>query len=404
MKVRKRLNDSEASSLGLELKPHEEGRKSARYYISEKQVDSLKTFKELKKTNFKTTKKTYDKNGDLIGRVEKRESKELIDIPTDHQIKRVSTNVSTGQQWVITEPKKKERQTEEIDFESIIKKHIKPVKRDYIKPDFVDYDFDSLTVTDIHIGMDTDSKSKAMYGVSWYKEDIINCRNKVVSKVIEERKSNTLIIDDLGDLPDGLNKQTTRGGHPLPQLMTDEESFDLSVEFKVGLVDNLVNYYDEIIVNNVCNDNHGGKFAYFINQMVKQILELKHETVKVTNHRTFFSHYVKGEFLFIITHGKDEEFMKFGLKPQLDTKQIEKIDGYIKQNNLYALGKKIIIKKGDSHQALFDMATSDDFFYFNYPALSPSSEWVQTNFKKGRRGFFIEHFRGTENKFTPIFL
>jgi hypothetical protein len=50
------------------------------------------------------------------------------------------------------------------------------------------------------------------------------------------------------------------------------------------------------------------------------------------------------------------------------------------------------------------MAGSDDFYYYNYPALSPSSQWVQNNFKKGRRGFVIESFIGTENTIKPIFL
>jgi hypothetical protein len=36
---------------------------------------------------------------------------------------------------------------------------------------------------------------------------------------------------------------------------------------------------------------------------------------------------------------------------------------------------------------LFDYCSSDEFDYFNFPAFSPSSEWVQTNFKKGRSGF-----------------
>jgi hypothetical protein len=36
---------------------------------------------------------------------------------------------------------------------------------------------------------------------------------------------------------------------------------------------------------------------------------------------------------------------------------------------------------------LFDYCSSDEFDYFNYPAFSDSSEWVQTNFKKGRSGF-----------------
>jgi hypothetical protein len=50
------------------------------------------------------------------------------------------------------------------------------------------------------------------------------------------------------------------------------------------------------------------------------------------------------------------------------------------------------------------MATSDDFDYYNYHAASPSSQWVQNNFKKGRRGFVIEHYNGLENAITPIFI
>ena len=67
---------------------------------------------------------------------------------------------------------------------------------------------------------------------------------------------------------------------------------------------------------------------------------------------------------------------------------------------------KIVFKKGDSHQALFDMCTTDDFFYFNYPALSPSSMWVQNNFKKGRRGFVLESFKeeSDTHELKPIFI
>ena len=50
------------------------------------------------------------------------------------------------------------------------------------------------------------------------------------------------------------------------------------------------------------------------------------------------------------------------------------------------------------------MAGSDDFDYYNYPAGSPSSQWVQNNFKKGRRGFVIENFKGLENNITPVFI
>jgi len=118
---------------------------------------------------------------------------------------------------------------------------------------------------------------------------------------------------------------------------------------------------------------------------------------KFKNNKDFKNHYFIEETCFIVTHGKDDSTLKFGFKPQLDSKQAEKIDQYCKRNDIYKKANKIVFKKGDSHQALFDMCTSDDFFYHNYPALSPSSMWVQNNFKGGRRGFVIEHFNDTKH-------
>ena len=168
-------------------------------------------------------------------------------------------------------------------------------------------------------------------------------------------------------------------------------------------MDGLVTKYEKIIFNNICNDNHAGSFGYFVNKAFKDIAELKYNNVEVNNHRTFLSHYYVKDVCFVITHGKDDKTLKFGFKPELDTKQIEKIDQYCKHNNIYSKSKRIIFKKGDSHQSLMDMAGSDDFDYYNYPAASPSSQWVQNNFKKGRRGVFIENFKGITNTITPVF-
>ena len=99
----------------------------------------------------------------------------------------------------------------------------------------------------------------------------------------------------------------------------------------------------------------------------------------------------------MITHGKDDKSLKFGFKPQLDLKGAEKIDQYLKQNKIYKDAELIIFCKGDSHQLLFDMCTSDDFYYFNYPALSPSSNWIKNNFKLGRRGFVNESYKGLKH-------
>jgi len=288
-----------------------------------------------------------------------------------------------------------EEHTSDFDLDGIISKHIKPVdvKWGVIGGDR-SCDFDTLTYTDVHVGMDTNKSGNSMYATEWNKDSIMDSARRMINYTVENKRSSVLYIDELGDLLDGFNAKTTRGGHELPQNMTNEEAFDCALEFKMMLVDSLVPCYDKIFCNNICNDNHAGSFGYFVNEAFKKVVELKYDSVEVVNHRQFISHYFVGSVCYLITHGKDDSTLKFGFKPQLDSKGLEKIDQYCKQNKIYRDAELIVFKKGDSHQCLFDMCTSDDFFYFNYPALSPSSQWVQNNFKKGRRGFSVENCKG----------
>ena len=277
-----------------------------------------------------------------------------------------------------------------FNLEKTIKKHIKPVvtgllpsSRNKIKKDF-----DRLVYTDVHIGMDVNGFNKTpLYKGKWDKEEVLKRLDVVVNHVIKEQESDILFIDDLGDYLDGLNKQTTRGGHSLPQNMTDNEVYDLGVLFKVSLVEKLLPYYNKIVCNSIIDDNHSGLFSSFVNKTVKHILELKHpNSVEYNIIKEFMGHYSVYNHTFVLCHGKDSTEMSFGFKPVLDSKQIEKIDHYIKENKLYN-GNYIEFSKGDSHQGMFDETTSNDFFYYSYPAFSEPSNWVKTNFKNTISGF-----------------
>lgn len=294
--------------------------------------------------------------------------------------------------------------TDSIDFEGILNNVFKKDFKELKTVNSESVEFDSLTYTDVHIGMDTDSKGNSMYATEWNRESILDSLDCMINEAINNKQSETIVVDELGDFLDGFNGYTTRGGHKLPQNMTDEEVFDLGLNFKIELAVQLSKHYKEVIINNICNDNHAGAFGYFVNSAFARWSSSNLNNVKVVNHRKFMNHYFIGSTCFIITHGKDDSTLKFGFKPQLDSKGLEKIDQYCKQNGIYKKANRIIFKKGDSHQALFDMCTSDDFYYFNYPALSPSSQWVQNNFKKGRRGFVLETFTENKNTFNPIFL
>jgi len=406
LKLRKRLTSKEAILLNLEVKENEYGRSSARYVIKEDDWE-LVLSKRIKprKRKFVETLKKFDKNGNILSSVEKLQAKP-IGIPENFEVIKVSTSKTTGQQWVQYAPKKENigKVVDSFDFTKIINKYIVPIEQKQIPYFNSTKDFDSLTITDVHVGMDTDADKNTMYQNTWNKDELFKSADIIISKTLEEKESTILYIDELGDLLDGFNAQTTRGGHSLPQNMTNEQSFDNALEFRLRILHGLINYYDEIHFNNICNDNHAGAFGYFVNQAFKQIAELQFKNVKVTNHRKFINHYYVGDICFIISHGKDDKSLKFGFKPVLDLKGAEKIDQYCKQNSIYKKADLVIFKKGDSHQALFDMCSSDDFFYFNYPALSPSSNWIKNNFKLGRRGFVNESFKGLNNYLKPNFI
>lgn len=279
---------------------------------------------------------------------------------------------------------------DEVFIESIVKKHvkIKNIKLDR-NINLIDSNWiDRLVISDIHIGMDPNGSKNVepLYKGKWDGEEIMKRVAITVNHVKKFSKGNILIIDELGDFLDGLNGQTTRKGHDLPQNMSDKESFDLAVSFKMVLIENLIEHYDKIIFNSVCEDNHSGIFAYFTNKMCKSMLELMYENVEYNLIEKFIDHYKIGKHTFILSHGKDSESLKFGFKPILDAKQIEKIDQYCKEYNLYD-SNYIEFSKGDSHQAMFDDTTSNDFVYYNYPAFSPPSNWVKSNFKNSKSGF-----------------
>jgi hypothetical protein len=387
-----RLKPYEATALGLIVK---EKKKDCypKYCLNENLVNDLHKLRNLQTQEFKEVKRTLDKNGEVITKVEKLTSKELIDIPANHQIKRVSTNVATNQQWVITEPIKVVDVEKEIDFLSIFKDKIEPIVIKNKSKNIAK--FDRAVFTDTHIGMDVNKDGFSLYDGEWNEDQIFKRLEIFVNEIIKNKKSNTLFLNDLADFLDGWDGETTRGGHKLPQNMDNQKAFDVALLFKIRLVDALLQHYNFIKFVNICNDNHAGSFGYIVNSAFKTYIELKYpNNIEVINQRKFIDHYVINNRCFILTHGKDEKSLKFGFKPKLDPVQIEKIKNYIDEYKLH--NYKIEFSKGDSHQLLFDHTSSTAFEYQNFGAFSPPSDWVKTNFKNTLSSFTTFNYYETQ--------
>jgi hypothetical protein len=291
----------------------------------------------------------------------------------------------------VTNPLYKEsEEVQDIDFKSlfgridpiVIKKAPKSEKNAIV---------DKLFISDVHIGMHIDPKT-SMYDMQWNENELFSRLEKIIEFAVSRQQSKNLYIVDLGDYLDGYGGQTTRKGHNLPQNMTDNESFENGLKFKIQLIKSLLPYYENITLRNIVNDNHSGSFAEILSTSLEYYFSEACKNVKVITQRKFMDLYSIGKRTFLTTHGKDSNQLKFGLKAKIDANQTNKILSFLASNGCLDSNNEIYVCKGDSHVYLFDSASSDKFSYWNFPALSPSSSWVQHNFGKGRSGFIVVNF------------
>jgi len=280
---------------------------------------------------------------------------------------------------------------DDIDFLSIFKDKIQPITYQY-EP-FDNMGFDRLVISDVHIGMDVNKDGFALYDGCWNEEHLNNRLETAIKHTLQYKKFDTLYIDDLGDLMDGWDGMTIRREHHLPQNMDNQLAFDVALRFKIRMIESLIGSYEKIICHNITDDNHSGAFSYIVNSAFKSYIELKYpNNVEVHIQRKFIDYYKVKNFIFVLCHGKDGGNMKFGLKPQLDDRQIKFISNYIDEN--YLANKETIVEfdKGDSHQSLVDKSSSKKFQYHNFPSFAPPSNWVKTNFQNSMSGFSFRNY------------
>lgn len=193
-----------------------------------------------------------------------------------------------------------------------------------------------------------------------------------------------IFIMDMGDALDGQDRQTTRGGHALPQNMSNKAAFETYLAVHK-------NFFDEIITAgvaanyhayNLTEDNHAGDFGYYATRALEQYLNLRYPQLKTYTISKFVEHFTYGSHTFILTHGKDSEDMKHGFPLQLNDKAENFIHKYIRYHNIES--DNIHFIKGDLHQEASQ--DTSEFRYRNVLSMFGSSKWMMNNFSATSKG------------------
>ena len=239
--------------------------------------------------------------------------------------------------------------------------------------------------SDMHIGAEVSSNSLYTnnYSLDVVFDRLQQVRNMVHQKVDTFGVMDTLVMFDLGDMLDGQDGKTTRGGHHLPQNMNNREQFEGAIQAYKEHISSLVNsgVAEKFVFYATSNDNHSGNFSYYALRAIAEWCRAKYPQVRVTIQTKFIDVYEYGRHSFMISHGKDEQFMKHGMPKYLDKKTEIYIKDYIEHYNLEGYLHFI---KGDLHQDCIDFCNK--FRYRNTLSLFGSSEWIFTNIGYGRAG------------------
>lgn len=281
------------------------------------------------------------------------------------------------------------------DIEDIIKeltKNIIPVK---IKVS--EHNNESVLVvflSDKHIGALT--KPEANYSNNYdakeFHNRLVTVMNEVASVYSQKGPLDKMVVVDLGDAMDGYNAQTTRGGHTLPQNMTNKEAFEVFIDTHKAFYNALLfsGFAKDYEFYHITNSNHGGEFEHFATRCLQEYLRASYKGIKFEIFDKFITPVTIGKHTYLLTHGKDEEDMKLGLPLTLDSKTEQYILNYILHHKIPTDNLHFI--KGDLHQA--STQWGKHFRYRNVPSVYGSSKWIMTNYGYTKPGCSFDLIEG----------
>lgn len=248
-----------------------------------------------------------------------------------------------------------------------------------------------LHLSDLHIGAKLESG--AMYQNPWDEKEVMRRLEALLKKISSMGDFNTVVINLLGDNLDGMDNQTARRDHYMPQNMDNMEQVQSFIRIMEWFVSSI---YESGICNKVkiysvkCG-NHDGITGYVATMALLYKLKAMYPGfVETTLFDEFFGSYEFKGHKWIICHGKDEKFMKKGLPLNLDEKNKVMLYEWLDSKQIY--GDNIHVIKGDLHSENINSCKKLD--YRNVLSLFGNSDYSNYNFSRNQYGVSYEMFIG----------
>lgn len=228
-----------------------------------------------------------------------------------------------------------------------------------------------IWLSDMHIGADVSDQS--LYNNTYNEKTLESRLLKIIETVSLYGPYKEIVVCNLGDSIDGMDRQTCRRDHYLPQNMTNKEQAQTFMRQMMSFIKCISTISNNISYYCVGDSNHGGDFEYVINLALCEYLKSVGIYTKLFDR--FIGHFNRGGKTFIISHGKDSKDMGRNWPLYVDQKLELYISEYIDNNNIK---NDTIVVKGDLHQSA--TSYSRRFTYKSVGSIFGSSEWIMKNF------------------------
>lgn len=240
-----------------------------------------------------------------------------------------------------------------------------------------------IFLSDLHIGAYNER-----YGyiqLEEYNADEITRRLNKILLSIKDKKYNSIVVCNLGDSVDSYNRQTVRGGHELPTIISNKEQSQLYLKILLEFFNSLVEISKGITYICVGESNHDGDWGWINNIVLAEKLKSLFGIKSYISNNPIDSFDID-EVSIVYLHGKDNKNQFKGFPLTLDPKTESWFNSYFIDSGKTFKKRKCVVK-GDLHQYAYTCAKHFD--YISAPSLYGSSSWITANFGKTPWGCLI---------------
>ena len=160
----------------------------------------------------------------------------------------------------------------------------------------------SIYLADMHIGSKCESNS--LYPNPYTKEEIERRLNILFENICSLGTFDKIIINLMGDSLDGMDSQTARRDHIMPQEMDNMEQLETFLELTTKFILNCNSIANNVEIYSVKCGNHGGFWEYTANLALQNAIKVIAPEIKFVVFKDYIGSYTINNHTVCIMHGK----------------------------------------------------------------------------------------------------